>query len=329
MRLSAVSRALLVAALAIALLLAWRFFHPFSFASVVDRLGGNVRGLWEQPYFSIGSLDVTPAVLVKAFVFVIFTLAAAHTSRRFVRRELGRHTGLDEGRRFAIERGVGYLVGTGLLIVGVQSAGVDLSSLTLLGGAVGLGLGFGLQNIAKNFVSGLVLLFERPIKIGDRIEVGQLAGDVVDIGARATWIRTNDNVVIIVPNSEFIEQRVTNWTANDRSVRIAVPLGVSYRSEPGQVRETMLDVARADPDVLANPAPDVIFRGFGASSLDFELRVWTLKHVQTPGTLASHLYFELFSAFKARGIEIPYPQRDLHLRSGFGPLPTPAPSAEG
>ena len=120
-------------------------------------------------------------------------------------------------------------------------------------------MGFGLQNIVNNFVSGLILLVERPIKVGDRVEIGDLIGDVVRIAARSTWVRTNDNVVIIVPNSDFISNRVTNWTANDRRVRINVRLGVSYSSDPAQVRKLLLDVARSQPDILHDPAPDVIF----------------------------------------------------------------------
>lgn len=200
-------------------------------------------------------------------------------------------------------------------ITGLNALGIDLSSLAVFSGALGIGLGLGFQPIVKNFASGLILLVEQPVKVGDRVQVDDLRGDIVHIESRATWIRTNDNVVMIVPNSEFIEGRVTNWTANDRNVRINVPLGVSYGSDPERVRSVLQRVGADHPDVLDEPPPDVIFTGFGDSSLDFELRVWTNRHVTTPKIIASDLYFGLFAALKNEGIEIPFPQRDLQLRS--------------
>ena len=142
------------------------------------------------------------------------------------------------------------------------------------------------------------MLIERPIKLGDRIEVGGVLGDVVRMAGRSTWVCTNDNVVIIVPNSEFISNRVTNWTANDRRVRFSLPIGVSYGSNPEQVRDLLLATAHQHPDVLHDPAPDVLFTGFGDSTLNFELRVWTIRQVQTPKTLASDLYLRHFSVLR-------------------------------
>ncbi len=227
---------------------------------------------------------------------------------------------MDQGLQYALSVGIGYLIFFLGLTIGLQSLGLDLSSLAFLGGAIGIGIGVGLQAIINNFVSGLILLVERPIKVGDRVEIENLAGDVIKISARCTWVRTNDNVVIIVPNSEFTSQRVTNWTANDRSVRITLKVGASYKSDPEQVRRLLLSVAGSHPDVLADPAPDVIFTAFGDSSLDFELRVWTMNQVRTPQILKSDLYFSIFSLFKQEGIEIPYPQRDLHVRSVAMPI---------
>ena len=160
--------------------------------------------------------------------------------------------------------------------------------------------------IANNFVAGIILLIERSIKVGDRVEVGELNGDVIHIGPRATYIRTNDNINVIVPNAEFTEKRVINWTAEDRQIRFSIPVGVSYGSNPEQVRDILLRVASEHPDVLQNPKPDVIFIGFGESSLDFELRVWTIRRVQTPQILKSELYFPIFRAFGENGIELLY-----------------------
>jgi small-conductance mechanosensitive channel len=202
----------------------------------------------------------------------------------------------------------------------LQSLGVNLNSLVVVGGALGIGVGLGLQAVVSNFVAGLILLIEQPIKLGDRIEVGDTYGDVVRLSGRSTWIRTNDNVIIVVPNSEFINQRVTNWTANDRQVRISLSVGVSYDSNPKAVRALLLAVADQHADVLHEPAPEVIFSAFGDSSLNFDLRVWTEKQVQTPTRLKSDLYFEIFEACQKAQIEIPFPQRDLHIRSVSEPL---------
>ena len=209
---------------------------------------------------------------------------------------------------------ISYVVFALGLVVGLESLGLNLSSLVVVGGALGIGVGLGLQAIVSNFVAGLILLLEQPIKLGDRIEVGNTQGDVVRLRGRSTWIRTNDNVVIIVPNSEFINDRVTNWTANDRQVRISLSFGVSYDSDPRSVRDVTLGVAKAHKDVLPEPAPEVIFMEFGDSSLNFELRVWTIQQVQTPTRLKSDLYFAIFEAFRKQNIEIPFPQRDLHIR---------------
>jgi small-conductance mechanosensitive channel len=283
-------------------------------------IGDDFIRLWSQPYFNLGNLPITPPFLIKSFIFLILIILSARFSRRIVRSQLLAHTSLDMGQQFALERGSGYVVFVIGLAVGLQTMGVDLSSLVVMGGAVGIGIGLGLQAVANNFVSGIILLIERSIKVGDRVEVGSLNGDVVHIGARATWVRTNDNIDVIVPNSEFTQKPVTNWTAEDRQIRFAIPVGVSYGSDPEKVQEILLDVAAGHPDVLPDPKSDVIFRKFGDSSLDFELRVWTTRQVQTPQILKSELYFRIFRAFRENGVEIPFPQRDVHLKSASTPI---------
>jgi small-conductance mechanosensitive channel len=287
---------------------------------LVGRLSIDLGKIFYHPYFHIGKTGITPVLLIKVVVFMLLLTFVSHQVRRFMQSEVLARTSMDAGQQFATARITGYLIFVVGMMVGLQSIGVDLSSLVVLGGALGVGVGFGLQNIVSNFVSGLILLVERPIKLGDRVEVGGTNGDVVRIAARSTWVRTNDNVVIIIPNSEFITNRVTNWTANDRQVRFAVPLGVSYNADPAEVREVLLDVALAHPDVMKDPAPDVRFVDFGDSSLDFELRVWTITQVQSPQKLISDLYFLIFKALGEHGIEIPFPQRDLHLKTVSAPI---------
>ena len=271
--------------------------------------------LWGSPFLAGMSYGSTLLLVLQAAALLIALWFVSRLAGKLLRGRFLDRTELDEGRKFALQRIVAYTLFVFGTLTGVHALGVNLGSIAVFSGALGIGLGLGFQTIAKNFASGMILLLERPVKVGDRVEVGNLQGDIVTIGSRATWVRTNDNVVIIVPNSEFIEQNVTNLTLDDRNIRINIPLGVSYSSDPERVRKILVGVARSHPDVLDSPDPDVLFTGFGESSLDFELRVWTTRQVTTPRVIASELYFAVFAAFKREGIEIPFPQRDLHLRS--------------
>jgi small-conductance mechanosensitive channel len=321
MKLSTHSKILAATGLAFAIVVAAAVTAPRMVHSFIYVAGGGVYRVLTEPYFHLGRLPITPGFLIKVFVFLIALTFFSRLCQKFLQKEILTRTPWDRGQQYAVARVTGYLIFWFGLIVGLQSLGVDLSSLVVLGGALGVGAGFGLQPIVSNFVSGLVLLVERPVRLGDRVEVGNTLGDVVRIGGRSTWVRTNDNEVIIIPNSEFITGRVINWTANDPQVRFSIPVGVSYGSDPAKVRDLLLEVARGHPDVLPVPAPDVVFVGFGDSSLDFQLRVFTIKQVQTPGLLKSDLLFAIFRVFGEHGIEIPFPQRDLHLRSCSVPIP--------
>ncbi len=277
--------------------------------------------MWEQPLFHIGELSVSIAFITKSAIFLAALAFLARRAASAIRRWILDRSSLGEGQKYAIQRAISYITFTLGLIIGLNTAGVNLSSLAVFGGALGIGIGFGLQAITTNFVSGIILLLERPIKIGDRVEIDDLNGVVVQIGGRSTWVRTNDNIVIVIPNSDFITTRIINWTANDSRVRFCLPVGVSYASDPAEIRKVLTQVAAANSDVLPQPPPDVIFTGFGDNSIDFQLRVWTESKVQTYPTLKSDLYFAIFQAFRDNGIEIPFPQRDLHIRSVDLPIP--------
>ena len=225
---------------------------------------------------------------------------------------------MDEGQRYAFEVVTGYAVFIFGLLMGLQAAKIDLSSLAILGGAVGVGIGFGLQTIVSNFVSGLILLVERPIKVGDRIEVAGTKGEVMRIGPRATLIKSGNGAVVVIPNSQFVTEPVLNATAPEPRAKVVVRVGASYGSDPEQVRNLLLGVARGHPDVLQTPAPEVVMARLGDSALEFELGVWTLRQASTTGRLASDLYFEIFSVFKSSGIDIPAPQREVHIRTQPG-----------
>jgi small-conductance mechanosensitive channel len=310
----AIILAMLVLALGLTVLIANGTISLHAYETTVWRL-------WNQPLFSLGALPVSPLFLVKTVLFLVCLTIASRTGRKILKTRVLARTSIDPGLQYALQTGIGYFIFIFGLIIGLQSVGLNLSSLAFLTGIIGVGVGFGTQNIMNNFVSGLILLIERPIKVGDRIEVGDLTGDVVRIAARSTWVRTNDNVIIIVPNADFISNRVTNWTANDQQVRIHVPVGVGYSSDVIKIRELLLGVANSLRDILDDPPPDVVFHGFGDSSLDFELRVWTMDRLRTPQVLKSELYFEIFRVFAENDIEIPFPQRDIHVRSFDAALP--------
>jgi small-conductance mechanosensitive channel len=199
-------------------------------------------------------------------------------------------------------------------IVVLQAWGVDLRSVAILASVVGVGIGFGLQNIANNFVSGLLINFGRPIRPGDFVNVGAHAGTVVRVGARSTAIRTLDEVTILVPNSRFLESEVVNWSHEDPLTRVHVPVGVAYGSDVERVRRALLEAARGHPAVLREPRPQVQLRRFGESSLDFELLVWTCDP-RGQQSLVSDLNFRIEAGLRRHGVQIPFPQRDLHLRS--------------
>ena len=266
--------------------------------------------------YSIGNTTITLGTMLYLTVLVVALFYLTGKLKTWVVERLLSRSHVELGVRHAIGAIFRYvMVGIGLTII-LQTAGIDLSALTVLFGALGIGVGFGLQSITNNFVSGIILLLERPIKVGDRIEVGNVNGDVVNISPRATTIVTNDNIAIIVPNADFISSKVVNWSYTNRDVRFNFPIGVAYSSDPEQVRRVLLEVAQAHRGVLKEPGPSVLFDQFGDSSLNFLLRVWTREFASVPGVLRSELYFAISWAFKEHGIEIPFPQRDLHIKSG-------------
>lgn len=293
--------------------------------NLLDNLSAGTRHALLYTFFKIGGLDISPIFLVKAAIFLALLIALSHLVQRVLLSRVLRHIHVSEGAQFALGRFATYFLFLGGLFIGLQSLGLNLNSLLVFGSALGVGVGLGLQNVVSNFVAGLILLIEQPIRMGDRIETEGAQGDVVRIAARSTWVRTNDNVIRIIPNSNFINNPVTNWTANDPTVRVNIPVGVGYRSDPDKVRTILLQAAIANRDVLPQPAPDVIFTDFGDNSLNFTLRVWTSSRAHTATVLKSELYFDLFSRFREAGIELPFPQRDLHLRSSDIPLPYPGP----
>jgi small-conductance mechanosensitive channel len=264
---------------------------------------------------SLGEISITPGDLLLFAVVVWVSFKLSQLMRFALDTDIYPRLDLPRGVPGAISRLSHYTVMVVGVMVAASAAGLDFSRLTFVIGALGVGIGFGLQNVVNNFVSGLILLFERPIRIGDRVELGQLTGEVANIGIRASIIHTWQGAEVIVPNADLISSQVTNWTLSDEVRRVEITVGVAYGTDPETVLELLLGVARAHPGVLEDPEPVAVFVGFGASSLDFELRAWTTDDiVRIPSDLRVGINRSLAEA----GIEIPFPQRDLHLRSVSG-----------
>jgi small-conductance mechanosensitive channel len=262
----------------------------------------------------VGDINISLDRVV-AFIFAIWLAVVTSRITRAILAD-------DVLPRFPLPRGVPNTIGVTVnyaiiligILIGAGFLGIDLSNLSLILGALGVGIGFGLQNIVNNVVSGLILIFERPIQVGDAVEVGTLFGRVTQIGLRASRVRTFSGSEIIVPNGDLVSQQVTNWTLSDRRRRLEVAVGVAYQSDVALVRQVLMDLLVNDEQVLEDPAPLVIFEEFGDSALQFRLYFWIADFDESL-TTRGRLYTEVNETLKAAGVEIPFPQRDLHLRS--------------
>ena len=272
---------------------------------------------WDKIFdfkFAVGEVTVSVGRMLLAALFIYLILSASWFIRAFLDGEVFPRQQLDRGARDAIKKLIHY----SLLFIGIMIAvsliGLNLTSLAFLTGALGIGVGFGLQNIVNNFVSGLMLLFERPFKVGDMVVVDDQTGTVRKIGLRSTIIETFDRSELIVPNSQFISGKVTNWTRSNHIARIRITIGVAYGSDIELVLRLLKEAAETDTRILSNPQPNPLFLRFGDSSLECELHVW-IADVGDRLAVRSHLCQEIARQFQDAGIEIPFPQRDLHLRS--------------
>jgi small-conductance mechanosensitive channel len=278
--------------------------------------------------FRISGTDVTVSSLLICVAILAATWIAARIARKVVAERLLGHTNLAVGARYAVGRVLSYLIFMIGGMLALNAIGVNATSLAAFGAAVGVGIGFGLQDIVKNFVAGIIVLLERPVMVGDRIEIDRVSGDVVEIRTRSTVIRTNDEVYLIVPNAKFITDTITNWSFRSNRIRFGAPIGVASQSNPREVEQALVDAAGRVPAVLKDPPPSVLFKGFGEFTLDFELLCWTERMLHNRASLVSALNFAIWEELTRRNIEIPNPQRDLHIRSADG-LTWPSRRGEG
>ena len=269
----------------------------------------------------LGNNPVSILDIFRVLILVLLVNIIARILSNVLKRRILQETGINRGVQEAIAILIRYtfiLIGC---IVVLQASGIDLSSLTLLASALGVGAGLGLQDIVKDIGSGLVLVFERPIQVGEFVQIGEQSGTVERIGARSAEIRTLDQVSIIVPNSQFLENKVVNWSHRNPISRIRIPVGVSYRSDPKQVRDLLLRVGHQHPDVLKAPPALVLFTEFGDSALSFDLLVW-IAQPSRQFIIKSDLMFMLSDALRKENIEIPFPQRDVHIIQTSTPFQT-------
>ena len=282
------------------------------------------EGWWNQVLVELGGVSLTPAGLTGAVsVFVVAWLVSLVFRRGLERLSSRKGTRDRRAAIYTVGRIVHYLLLFVAFLVALELIGLPASRFAVFAGAIGVGLGFGLQAIFNNFISGIILLFDRSLKVGDFVELESgVHGDVSDINIRATRITTNDNIEILVPNSEFVSGRVVNWTHNDVSRRLRIPFGVAYGSDKETVKAAALEAAAAVPFTLAQDGPrrpQVWLTEFGDSSLNFDLVVWlTAEATKRPSAVKAAYNWELETALARHGLEIPFPQRDLHLRSAFG-----------
>ena len=273
-----------------------------------------MSSFWYYQLFEIDGVWLTPGKIVIGLVVFAVGLYLASMISRLLVRKIVDNRNVSGAASAILQSFIHYGFVIIVCLIALQSAGVPITVFTIFGGALAIGIGFGSQNILNNFISGLILLFEKPMKSGDLIEIGSKTGVVQTIGARSTQLTDYRGVTHFIPNSHFLEQQVTNWHYNDDLICGVITIGVAYGSDVAMVKEVLLSIAKEEKRVVDSPIPHVLFRDFGNDALIFELLIWTTaKSSLDRKTIESDLRFSVDAAFNERGIVIAFPQRDVHL----------------
>ena len=282
----------------------------------MDELTEFVSAVWivlNYPIIKIGNSSITFWAIILNLILIMAFIAITSRLKDWLMSSVTNRLGVNTSNwRATIMLSYYALIAVGLVGI-LQTTGLDLSFFTVLTGAIGIGVGFGMQTIFSNFISGIIILLEKPLKLGDRIEVGNVVGNVQSISVRATTIITNDNVSIIVPNSEFISKQVINWSHSGNHVRVSITIPVSYSSDPELIKKLLLQIASEEPGVLKDPPPKVQLIEFAEIGLKFNLLIWTNEYTDRIGVIKSLLFFRVLKIFKDNNIKIPYPQREIQI----------------
>ncbi len=294
------------------------FLLAFAYLSLVSGVAADVYqqvSFFYKEGFTVGSIHVVPSSLLAGVIALMLLMNLMSVVKEGIASKWFKKSKIDRHARDEAATLVWYVGVTLSVLIGLSIAGLEMSKLAIIAGALSVGIGFGLQNIVSNFISGLIMMFEKPVKPGDWIEVGGSVGFVEKVKIRATLVKTFDNADTLVPNSEFLSNHVTNWTLGSPVGRVIVPIGVAYGSDTALVKQLLMDAALAHDQVLNNEKdqPKVLFLAFGASSLDFELRVM-VKDITKCMAVKSDLHFAIDQAFRDAHIEIPFPQQDIHIK---------------
>jgi potassium efflux system protein len=303
-KLQVLTRIIILVNAALVFLVIWRVFDSFH----------DARETILSYEHSFGDATLSIKMVLLVILILYLTMIISWIIQAFVDSQIMTPRKMDLGIKESLKRLLHYGLFTLGFFIAVSTAGLDLQKLTILVGALGVGIGFGMQNIVNNFVSGLILLFERPVKVGDIINIDQDWGTITKIGLRSTVFETFDNSEIIVPNADLIAQKVTNWTFSSKLVRVVLPVGVEYGSPLEKVLQVLHKAAKEHAEVLPDPEPNAIFEGFGNSSIDFVLRFW-VKSIDDRLRIRTDVAVIVDRLFREENIVIAFPQLDLHLRS--------------
>lgn len=284
-----------------------------------QELFNYIKDILNFQLFKINEIPVTVSSIFIFLMMITFFIILGIFVRRQLNRRILKRLKIDPGTSYTLSRITQYLVISIGVLVSFNFVGINLSSLTVIFGLLSVGIGFGLQNVTSNFISGLIILFERPISVGDRVMVNDIEGDVTEINIRSTMVRTVNNISIIVPNSAFVSEDVVNYSHGDPTYRLDIDVGVSYNSDLDTVLKALREVADQNENVMRRPEAEVHLVEFGDSSWNMQLRAW-IEDVKFYPKVRNELNQAIVRSFRNYDIEIPFPQRDLHMRSSV-PLP--------
>ena len=280
---------------------------------------GPIRSFISFPLVIIGSKPISLWTILKVIILFTGIIYISRLMRSYLDYKIFPILGIDEGLAYSINTLVSYLIITVGIFIAFSLVGIDIRTVMVFAGAIGIGIGLGMQKIASNFVSGVIIIFGRKVRKGDWVQVGDTLGLVQRVTLASTIVWTRDNIEHIIPNTDLIASTITNYTLSDPEIRVHIPVGVSYNADPREVRRILLEAAERNEHVKTTRKPRVWFTEYGDSSINFELLVWIDVRRISRSHIKSQLYFDIFEALRQAGIEIPFPQRDLHLRSGFPP----------